>query len=117
MKLRHLEPCSECPWRLVAPQGWLGGHTPELYADAVANNEVPACHLRDFGPLNPRTSMCAGSLATARNACILPHKTIDGREAAIAVGKRDDCFKNPRDFFEYHAQRPYVPFILRKIEA
>jgi len=115
MMLRHIAPCSECPWRLSAPAGWLGGHTPELYADAVANNEVPACHRQDHGPENPRTAMCAGALAVAANACILPHNTEGGPEARIAVGRREDCFGHPAKFYEHHAGKPYVSFMLRKL--
>lgn len=115
MKLRHTEPCKECPWRKDSLQGYLGGHDPEMYADAVAANEVTACHCRDFGPDDDRTSMCAGALAVAANACILPHRTEGGPEARERVGRRNDCFGHPAFFYEYHAGKPYTPFLLRKM--
>lgn len=48
MELFHRKPCKECPWRLEAPQGYLGGHSPEFYADAVAENEIPEKRLENF---------------------------------------------------------------------
>lgn len=115
MKLRHKKPCQECPWRLKAPAGWLGGHEPEFYADAVAGNEIPACHLQDFGPDDPRSSFCAGALATAANACIRPTVQEGAAEARLEVGRRDDVFAHPARFFEHHSGgQPYVHPILRR---
>lgn len=113
MKCRHKEPCEECPWRLTSPKGWLGGHDPEMYADAVAENEVPACHLVDYGPDDDRTSMCAGALAVAANACIQPYKTEGGIEAVKMVGRRDDVFTHPALFYTYHSGKEWVMRILR----
>lgn len=114
MKLKHKTPCHECPWRKAAPAGYLGGFPAEYYADAVAANEIPACHLKDFGPDDPRTAMCAGSLATAANACILPDRTVGGVEARDKVGKREDCFPHPRAFYKHHTREDYVHPLLRK---
>jgi len=115
MKCRHTEPCKECPWRKAAPAGWLGGHSAEVYADAVAGNEVPACHLRDLGPEDDETSMCAGALAVLANSCTSAWKTPGGDEARKTVGRRPDCFAHPKEFFEHHTGRPYVPYLLRKL--
>lgn len=113
MILRHKTPCAECPWRKVAPAGWLGGHPAEYYADAVANNEVPACHQRDHGPDSDNTSMCAGALSVMSNACILPHKTEGGPEARTEVGKNPDTFGHPAQFFKHHTGNDYVPWFMR----
>jgi hypothetical protein len=115
MKLRHTKPCRECPWRKRSAPGWLGGHDPEFYTDAVADNEVPACHLRDFGPFNPKSSMCAGALAVISNSAVDPWKTDGGPEAKARVGRRDDCFGHYRLFYEHHAKKPYVSRIMRKV--
>lgn len=115
MKLKHKMPCRECPWRKNAAQGFLGGHAPELYADAVAGNEVPACHLQDYGPASARTAMCAGALAVMANACIAPHRTPGGTAAKAEVGRRSDCFGHPAQFYEFHAGKPYVPYLLRQL--
>lgn len=102
MKLRHKTPCAECPWRTASVQGWLGGHAPEYYADAVQANEVPACHLQDEGADSDRTAMCAGALSVMANACSSAWKTPGGDEAKAIVGKRDDTFRHPAFFYEYH---------------
>lgn len=113
MKLYHKEPCAECPWRKTSAQGYLGGYPPEMYADAVACNEVPACHLKDNGPESDDTAMCAGALSVMANACISAWKTPGGDEARKEVGRRDDTFRHPRMFYEYHANKPYVHPLLR----
>lgn len=87
-----------------------------MYADAVAENEVPACHLNDHGPDNPRTSMCAGALSVMANAYILPDpdKSPGGREARNRVGRRDDTFAHPKFFYEYHTGQGWLPRIMRR---
>lgn len=114
MKLIHKIPCGECPWRENAPQGWLGGHTAEMYADAVANGEVPACHLQDFGPESDRTAMCVGALATAANACQSLWKTEGGERARKVIGRREDCFDHVRAFYRYHTGTEYIPYVVRQ---
>lgn len=91
MRCRHTTACAECPWRKESPAGWLGGWSPEFYTDAVQNNEVPACHLSDFGPDDDRTSM--------------------------RVGKRDDTFQHPALFYRHHAGQEYVHPLMRKKTA
>ena len=114
MELKHKVPCAECPWRKTAAQGWLGGHPSEMYADALANNEVPACHLQDFGPNDARTAMCVGALATAANHCQSLYKTDGGEEARKIVGRREDCFSHVREFYLYHTGNTYIPYLVRK---
>ncbi len=114
MKLRHKTSCAECPWRPEAPAGWLGGFTPEYYTDAVMNNEVPACHLTDYGPGDCRTSMCAGALATMANGCVSAWKTVGGEEARQTVGRSEAAFAHPYKFFEHHAEEPYTHPLLRR---
>jgi hypothetical protein len=113
MKLHHKVPCSECPWRKIAPAGWLGGYTAEQYADPVADNEVPACHLRDHGPDNGETAFCVGSLSTMANSCTSAWKSPGGDEAKKIVGRRDDTFAHPALFYEHHTGKPYVRSFLR----
>lgn len=115
MKLRHKTPCNECPWRLVCVGGWLGGYTPEFYTDAVMANEVPACHLSDYGPDDDQTSMCAGALSVMANGCVSAWRTEGGEEARQSVGRRDDTFTHPYKFFEHHAEgEPYIHPLLRR---
>lgn len=113
MKLHHKVPCAECPWRKIAAPGWLGGYPAEYYADAVAENEVPACHLRDHGPASPDTAFCVGALSTMANGCISAWKSPGGDEAKAVVGKRDDTFRHPALFYQHHTGQPYVQRLLR----
>ena len=115
MKLKHKTPCSECPWRKDSLRGFLGGWPAEYYADAVQENEIPACHNMDFGPDDDRTAMCAGALSVASNSAIAPHKTPGASAAKEIVGKNKDCFSWVRDFYEYHTGKEYVPRILRML--
>lgn len=113
MKLKHKHPCGECPWRKKAPAGWLGGFTAEHYTDAVRNNEVPACHNKDFGPESDKTAMCVGALAVMSNSCVLADKTPGGLEARAYIGRRQDVFQHYTQFYEYHAGKPYLHPLLR----
>lgn len=118
MKLCHTTPCPECPWRLIAPAGWLGGWSPEYYTDAVLNNEVPACHNQDFGPDDDRTAMCAGALSVMANGAVSAWKTEGGDEARPIVGRRDDTFKHPIFFYQHHSHgEEYVHPLARKKSA
>lgn len=116
MILGRKTPCHECPWRIGSPQGYLGGHPPEMYADAVDNNEVPACHLRDNGPNSRMTDMCAGALATMANQCKSACNTEGGEDARRIVGRRSDCFAHVADFYEYHAGKKYVNYVMRQMQ-
>lgn len=115
MKLIHKVPCAECPWRLACAPGWLGGYEAEQYADPVAENEVPACHLRDNGPDSDNTAFCVGALSTMANACIDAWKSPGGEEARRIIGKRDDTFPHPALFYQHHTGKPYVRRILRTL--
>lgn len=116
MKLKHTTPCAECPWRKESAPGWLGGYPPELYADAVQENEVPACHLNDHGPDSAKTAMCAGALSVCANSAIIPSKTKGGKEARDIVGQRSDTFKWVRDFFAHHTHgKEYMTPLMRRL--
>lgn len=114
MQLKYKKPCHECPWRKDAPAGWLGGHSAETYADAVDNNEVPACHLNDYGPKAPRTAMCAGALGTMSNQCKSAYNTDGGDAARQVVGQNPECFSHVAEFYTHHTDQAYVPPILRR---
>ena len=117
MRLIHKVPCAECPWRKIAPAGYLGGYTAEEYADPVAENEVPACHLRDRGPDSNDTAFCVGALSTMSNACISAWKSPGADDAKKVVGRRDDTFAHPALFFEHHTGQVYIRRILREMAS
>lgn len=114
LKLKHKKPCKECPWRLEAPKGWLGGQSPEMYADAVDNNEVPACHLKDFGPDSDKTAMCVGALSTMANQCKAAHNTKGGEKARQTVGRNMLCFLHVAAFYKHHTNKVYLTPMLRE---
>lgn len=114
MKLKHRQPCVECPWRKASAAGWLGGYSPEWYADALSHGEIPACHLNDHGPESDKTAFCAGAAATMANACQQPYKQKGAREAVDGVGKREDCFSHQALFYQHHAGEAYVHPIMRQ---
>lgn len=116
MKLHHRAPCAECPWRRAAIQGYLGGFAAELYADAVLNNEAPACHKRDHGPDSDDTAFCVGALQVANAACISLWRSPGADEARRVVGTSELTFAHPREFFTYHSfGAPYVPYLVRAL--
>jgi hypothetical protein len=114
MKLVHKEPCPECPWRKASVAGWLGGHDPHYYSDAVAEGEIPACHCADFGSDDDRTAFCAGATSVMANMCLLPVKQKGAAEAVKTVGKRLDTFAHAAFFHQHHTGEAWVPRILRK---
>jgi len=114
MKLKHIEPCKECPWRKCAPAGWLGGNDPYTYADMVQFNTASNCHMHPKG----EPVFCAGSLAVLNNSCTAARYPEGAEEAAEAVGTREDCFQWVKDFYEHHSGgKPYVHAMSRAIAA
>lgn len=99
MKLKHTEPCKQCPWRKIAPAGWLGGNDPHTYTDLVQMNTAANCHMHPKG----EAVFCAGSLAVLNNSCTAARYPDGAGKAADAVGQRDDCFKWPADFYRHHS--------------
>ena len=84
MKIYHKKPCKDCPWRKDSPKGYLGGHDPNFYADAITYGEIPACHLKDYGPDSDETAFCAGAASVMANSCKVPFK----QEGAAEMVKR-----------------------------
>ena len=101
LKLKHKTPCNECPWRLSSLPGYLGGNTPETYADMVQCNTAPPCHTKDG-------AFCVGGLAVLNNSCTAPRYPAGAADAAEIIGERGDCFKWVRDFYRHHSGKDYV---------
>jgi hypothetical protein len=115
-RLVHKTPCKECPWRKASVAGYLGGHSPEWYADVVQENQVPSCHLNDFGPQRPETRFCVGALHTAANACIQVREPPHAAEAKATVGRNPDCFSHPAEFYAHHSGgKPYSSRLMRML--
>lgn len=104
MKHNLKSPCTECPFRRVAPAGWLGPWTPkqlvELY---VFTDGAFACHqtIKADDADGDQAEQCAGMSALMCNAGKLPR---DGERAdhIRVVGKREDVFDNVQQFSDHH---------------
>ena len=117
MQFDHSTPCPECPWRKDCLAGWLGGNTPEVYADTIAANSATPCHMsQEMLEGDEEEAMCAGSLSVMANACIMPTRA-DEAAARLAVGRRDDTFSNQAEFYKHHSGDEYVPMIIRAING
>ena len=117
MKLHHKKPCKDCPWKKDSLQGWLGGHDPYYYADAIQENEISACHNRDHGPESDVTAFCVGALATSKKQCIGSYKSPGSDQAKKEIDGIDDCFNTVYEFFEYHTGEKYQSRLMRMIEG
>lgn len=42
---QHDKPCRECPFRRIAPAGWLGGFTPDEFVLIADQEQRMPCHL------------------------------------------------------------------------
>jgi hypothetical protein len=112
MSLVHRRPCAECPWRRTSPQGYLGGNDAYVYADLIAVNKAPNCHMND-------EAFCVGSLVTANNCCTQLHATPGAMEAQLAIPERrsPDFFAHPSEFFEYHTGAKWKPRYERLLDG
>ena len=101
--LRNKEPCRDCPFRVKALPGYLGGHPLEPYAYPPSVGMPTTCHRTDKGAGSPLSGFCAGSLAMIAND---PDVTplAEYAEAVEAVGPRDDCMTSSDQFREHHAR-------------
>lgn len=115
MRLHHKTPCAECPWRSTSAPGWLGGHSAESYADPVAMNEVPACHMRDHGPSSPDTAFCVGALGTMKKSCTSAWKSPGADKAKALIDVPEEVFRHPALFYKHHTGEDYVNPIIRQL--
>lgn len=99
-KLRHITPCSECPWRRDHPAGWLGGYRPEQFVEQVQFDGPPlACHKTDS--LDP-PSMCAGALIFMRNSIKSSRHPAFGNALSRVTKDIEAVFQWPHEFIKYH---------------
>ncbi len=113
MKAYHKKPCKECPWRKNSAKGYLGGHDPNYYADAITYGELPACHLKDNGPDSENTAFCAGAAAVMANSCKIPFKQEGAEQMVKDVGKNENVFAHHSLFYKYHTDEEYVFPLMR----
>ena len=99
------QPCSECPFRRVAPPGWLGPWTPEGLVSHLKENDVMfECHqtIPDDDASDVGLQQCAGAAIFANNFC----KRARDRDRAWhqdRLGIDDkDVFSHPQEFIDHH---------------
>lgn len=103
--------CSECPFRRVAPAGWIGAHErPAEITDIVMADQKFPCHTAvnkleedgaDFETAVKAAPYCIGSIIMMNNTCKLSHNSFV-RDLQKRVGKSDDVFANAGEFVVHH---------------
>ncbi len=91
---RYTRPCSDCPMRRDALNGWLGGATPEEYARLAHSDAIVKCHVHG-------NVQCAGMAIYRRNVC----KRVDP-PGLVLPADREEVFSTPMEFLEHHGRLP-----------
>ena len=87
-------PCSDCPFRVDALPGWLGGNSAQDFIE-IALSDVPyACHAL-------RNAECAGLAIFRANISKIPR---DRSVLRLAANKKT-VFSSPGAFLAYHRGR------------
>lgn len=105
-------PCKECPFRRTSAKGWLGGHTPEEFAEVSAGDGHVACHMTtarsveqemieddDDDEVDDRmATACSGRAIFLSNLCKMP------RDPTVPKLPRDTnlVFANRQQFLDHH---------------
>lgn len=97
------KPCNECPWRRVAPSGWLGPLDADDWLQAAHSDAPIACHMTlpcDDPPWDtPGLRQCAGAAQFRTNVFKSP------RNPAVATAERRDdseVFGTNAEFRDHH---------------
>jgi hypothetical protein len=107
---QHRAPCKECPFRRVAPAGWLGGYTPSGFLWVAQGEQRMPCHLRmkkldgvDYAhPGN--APQCAGRAIFWANQIKRPRVPEDG---ILELPKNTELvFEWPAEFLSHHENGP-----------
>ncbi len=96
MAVQHTKPCSECPFRRISPEGWLGSNDPRHFAINANHEGHFPCHKT----MGKRASelQCAGRATMWANQCKVsrddpvPRLTVD----------RETVFSNIGEFIRHH---------------
>lgn len=89
---QHTSPCSDCPWRRDALNGWLGGTSVGEWRAAAHGETKVFCHTIS-------NQQCAGIAIYRANVCKTPRDPTLLRLPA----DRDACFSTPTEFEEHHS--------------
>lgn len=86
-KAQHTQPCSDCPMARSALPGWLGGVTPEEYAQLAHSDAMVNCHAI-------RRTQCAGMAIYRKNVCKSAFFVLPADKVAV--------FATPFEFLKHH---------------
>lgn len=88
------KPCSDCPMRRDALNGWLGGATPEEYRNLAHSDTPVECHVHGG-------SRCAGMAIYRKNVAKWqpPEHALPRDTEAV--------FATPTEFLEHHSRGPF----------
>jgi general stress protein YciG len=91
---QHVKACHDCPWRRIAPCGWLGALAPAEWVEAAHTETLIDCH-------TVTNQQCAGVAIYRANVAKKP------RHAHILVlpADRDTVFAAPQEFLDHHNRR------------
>lgn len=93
MKRQHTKPCKECPFRRVAPRGWLGNIKADTFMEHAHSESVMDCHLGDG------THQCAG--AAIYRANVLKRTRHPDKIMELPENK-EIVFASPKEFLDHH---------------
>ena len=107
-QVKRITPCSQCPFRLVSPPGWMGVATPQEFIEATEAEQHMPCHLEvdyneaDWHKQLGDVAWCAGSLIFLRNNCKMPldKALFDAMQHVQADKERVFSFRH--EFLEHH---------------
>jgi hypothetical protein len=105
MQLPHIDPCVECPLRIDAQPGYLGGYTPEMYIEAlegpasIACHNSPGFHTGEVGKQRQCTGVCG---YRANIHLELPDHFVSAIQGIQAIGMDDRFFVTAADFIAHH---------------
>jgi len=92
---QHTQPCKECPFRRIAPSGWLGSNQPQHFAVNAAHEGHFPCHITMTRPDAPE---CAGRAIMWANQCKVSR---DDSVPRLATD-REKVFGNIMEFTKHH---------------
>lgn len=95
-KRQHKTPCSDCPWRRDALQGWLGALQPSEWVQVAHGEGTAECH-------TIVDKACAGLAIYRANVCKSVRDATSMRLPADSVL----VFSNPTEFLVHHSRREY----------
>lgn len=91
-KQQHITPCHDCPWRRIAPKGWLGSEqTPEEWIETAHSDATAECHTR-------APHRCAGLAIYRANV----FKSVRDPDEMRLPADRERVFASPAEFIAHH---------------